>query len=60
MFNNKKGRIMRHPYATLAVLGLATVGAVSIGQRVKDMFSSKTRCVSNMMMSFKDNKHNQQ
>ena len=26
---------MRHPYATLAVLGLAAVGAISISEKVK-------------------------
>lgn len=49
MFNNKKGCIMRHPYATLMIIGLAAVGAVSIGEKVKGFFYSKTRCLSSMM-----------
>lgn len=49
MFNNKKGCIMRHPYATLIVLGLAAVGAMSVGEKVKCFFYTKTRCFSNML-----------
>ena len=51
MFNNKKGCIMRHPYATLIVLGLATVGAMSIGEKVKCFIYSKARCFSGIMKS---------
>lgn len=58
MFNNKKGSIMRHPYVTLAVLGLATVGAVGIGQKVKSFVDNKTRCISGMVSSMKkDTQH---
>lgn len=57
MFNSKKGRIMRHPYVTLAVVGLAAVGAVSIGEKVKGFCCEKTKCVSNMLTSMKENKN---
>ena len=53
MFSGKKGRMMRHPYLTLTVLGLATVGAISITEKVKYFFYDKTRCVSNMLTSMK-------
>ena len=53
MFNGKKGRIMRHPYLTLTVLGLATVGVISISDRVKCFWHSKTRCVENMLSTMK-------
>lgn len=48
MFNGKKSHIMRHPYATLALLGLAAAGAVSIGERVRSFVSGKARCIGNM------------
>ena len=49
---------MRHPYVTLAVLGLATVGAVGIGQKVKSFVDNKTRCISGMVSSMKkDTQH---
>ena len=58
MFNNKKGSIMRHPYVTLTVLGLAAVGAVGIGQKVKGFVNSKARCISGMVGGMKkDNQH---
>lgn len=57
MFNSKKGRIMRHPYLALTVLGLAAVGAVSIGEKVKGFCCEKTRCVSNMLTNMKENKN---
>ena len=49
MFTNKKGKIMRHPYATMIVLGLATVGAISITSKVKQFFKDKGMCVGNMI-----------
>ena len=51
MFNGKKSHIMRHPYLTLMVFGLATVGAMTITKGVKDYFCDKGRCVTNMMKS---------
>ena len=55
MFGNKKGHIMRHPYATLAIIGLAAAGAMSIGEKVKDFVSDKAKCVGNMMNGMKHN-----
>ncbi len=49
MFNNKKGRIMRHPYASLMIISLATVGALTITKRTKEFFRSKTDSVSRMI-----------
>lgn len=57
MFNAKKGRIMRHPYATLLLVGLATVGAISIGEKVKGFCSDKTRCVGDMIAGIRENKN---
>lgn len=54
MLSNKKGRMLRHPYATLAIIGLATAGALSITSKVKTMFSCKKECISNMMKGMKD------
>lgn len=54
MFGNKKGQIMRHPYATLAIIGLAAVGAISIGERVKCFCKEKVKCVSQMMGGMKN------
>ena len=51
MFNRKKGRIMRHPYATLAVLGLGAVGVISISEKMKCFFEEKAGCVRNMISS---------
>lgn len=49
MFQNKKGHIMRHPYATLLIIGLAAVGAVSIGEKVKCFVTEKAQCIGSMM-----------
>ncbi len=49
MFQNKKGHIMRHPYATLLIIGLATFGAISIGEKVKCFVTEKAQCISGMM-----------
>ena len=54
MFNNKKGQIMRHPYATLMIIGLATAGAISVTNKVKSMFSCKKENLSCMVKSVKD------
>ena len=54
MFSNKKSSIMRHPYATLAIIGLAAVGAMSIGEKVKCFFTNKVHCVTNMMTGIKN------
>ena len=58
MFSNKKSSIMRHPYATLAIIGLAAVGAVSIGEKVKCFFTQKMTCLSSMMGNMKNEFHN--
>lgn len=57
MFNNKKGHIMRHPYATLAIIGLAAAGAISIGEKIKCFCSGKSKTISNMMSSMKHDMH---
>ena len=54
MFSNKKSSIMRHPYATLMIVGLAAVGAVSIGEKLKCFFTHKMHCVTNMMSGIKN------
>lgn len=53
MFNNKKPNILRHPYATLMIVGLAAAGAISIGEKIKSFCSSKTKCLEGMMHSMK-------
>jgi len=57
MFQRKKGRIMRHPYATLAVLGLAAIGVISISEKVKCFCGEKVKCVSNMLTSMKNSEN---
>ena len=57
MFCGKKSRIMRHPYLTLAVLGLAVAGAITITNNVRDFISDKSRCVGNMVKSVKGNEN---
>lgn len=54
MFNNKKGNILRHPYATLMVVGLATAGAITIGGKVKQLFTYKGGSLSNMLGRMKN------
>ena len=49
MLKAKKGRIMRHPYLSLAVIGLAVTGAISISNKVKGFFKHKADCVGNML-----------
>ena len=51
MFKGKKSHIMRHPYLTLAVLGLAVTGAVTITNSIRGFISDKTRCLGNMVKS---------
>ena len=57
MFGNKKGSIMRHPYATLAIIGLATAGVISIGERIKCFCSGKTRALTGMMSNMRGGSH---
>ena len=54
MLNNKKGRMMRHPYAFLAVFSLATAGVVSITKKTKKFFKEKMKCVTDVMKDVKD------
>ena len=49
MFNNKKGRMVRHPYLTMAVLGLATAGAISISKKLKGFFRDKNCHMGSMV-----------
>lgn len=53
MFNNKKGNILRHPYATLMVIGLATAGAITIGDKIRCMFRGGSHSISNMIKGMK-------
>ena len=55
MFNNKKGQMMRHPYATLAIIGLATAGAIGITNKIKSVFTCKKDNISCMMKGMKEN-----
>ena len=54
MFSHKKGSIMRHPYVTIAIIGLAAVGAVGIGQKVKGFVDSKAKCLGGMISGMKN------
>ena len=45
--------MMRHPYLSIAVLGLAAAGAVSITNKVKDFVKDKAGCITGMMQSVK-------
>lgn len=53
MFNCKKGRMMRHPYATLAVIGLATAGVISLANMGKQLFREKSECVKDAIRKMK-------
>ena len=53
MFNNKKSQIMRHPYITLALVGLATVGVVSISEKVKRFCKCKGHSMPNILCRMK-------
>ena len=53
MFNSKNRRMMRHPYATLAVLSLAVAGAISITQKGKKLIKEKGESVKNMFNKMK-------
>ena len=55
MLKSKKGCIMRHPYLTITVLGLAATGAISISPRVKGFLKEKSCCVTNMVKGMKSN-----
>lgn len=51
MLKGKKCHIMRHPYLTLTILGLAVTGAVTITNGIRGFLGDKTRCLGNMMKS---------
>ena len=51
------GGIMRHPYATLLIIGLATAGALSIGGRIKHFCSCKARGLTTMMNGMRGSSH---
>ena len=53
MLSNKNGRKMRHPYATLAIVGLAVAGAMSIASKTKKFVKEKTKCLSSMAKSMR-------
>ncbi len=53
MFSSKKGSIMRHPYATLAVIGLAAAGVVSITEKARSFVMGKAGAIGNMMRGMK-------
>ncbi|MBR5144274.1 MAG: hypothetical protein IKW53_04405 [Clostridia bacterium] len=57
MFGNKKGQIMRHPYATLTIIGLAAVGVISISEKVKCFCSGKSRAITSMMNGMSGSSH---
>ena len=47
--------MMRHPYATLAIIGLATAGAIGITNKIKSVFTCKKDNISCMMKGMKEN-----
>lgn len=53
MFMNKNGRKMRHPYAKMAVLGLAAAGVASIVSKSKRFIKNKKESISHMVNSIK-------
>ena len=53
MFMGKKGKIMRHPYAMLAIIGLATAGALTIGGKVKGLIDDKMADMKGLMHNMK-------
>ena len=57
MFKGNKSHIMRHPYLSLAVFGLAVTGAVTITNSIRGFIGDKSRCLTNMVKSMKD-EHN--
>lgn len=48
---------MRHPYATLLVIGLATAGVISIGEKVKCFCFRRRSDISTMMQGIKGGGH---
>ena len=53
MFNSKKGLMMRHPYAILTIVGLATAGALAIGGKLKCFVNDKMTDMKSMMNNMK-------
>lgn len=57
MYKARKGHIMRHPYLTLTILGLAVTGAVTITNHIKGFCMDKGRCVGNMVRGMKNDEN---
>ena len=46
--------MMRHPYAFMAIFGLATAGVVSITNKTKKFFKEKMKCMSDAVKDMKE------
>ena len=54
MIKVKKPYIMRHPYLTLMVFGLAAIGAISITNGLRSFVQEKGRCIEGMIKKHDD------
>ncbi len=53
MLLNKNGRKMRHPYAKIAVFGLAATGVASIVSKSKKFIKDKKESITHMVKGMK-------
>ena len=58
MLKGKKCHIMRHPYLTLTVVGLAAVGVMTITNRLRSFMNDKGHLVGGMMKSVREDVNN--